>query len=91
MNMSVEQQIQALRNKYNSDISEKAKCEGRLEELKKKQDEIVAKCTTKGIKPEELADKKSAAQAKVNALISQANQMCGFETPSQQLSNNAPF
>lgn len=88
--MTIEQQIQALRQKYNNDVIEKGKCEGRLEELEKKKNEVIAKCTDKGIKPEELANKKAEVQNKLYTLLNQANVLCGF-TQEQAPVNNAPF
>lgn len=91
---NIEQQIQALRQKYNNDVIEKGKSEGRLEELQKKKDEVIAKCTAKGIKPEEISTKKQEAQSKLESLLGQANRLCGFDEQSQQNyvpSNNAPF
>jgi len=70
--MNIEQEIKNIKNKYQDDKIEKAKCEGRLEDLEKKKVEIVQRCEDLGIKPEELPQKIQDSTAKLEDLVGKA-------------------
>jgi chromosome segregation ATPase len=89
--VNIEQEIKSLKNQYNNDKLEKAKCEGRLEDLEKKRVEIVQRCNDAGVKPEELPTKIEESKTKLEGLINKAKGLFNSqETPVDMEGNNSP-
>lgn len=86
--VNTEQEIKNLREQYNNDVIEKAKCENNLEHLQKKKDEVLEKCGKKGIKPEEISIKKQELTAKRDGLIEKAK---GLFNKANNSTVEAPF
>lgn len=88
MAKNYEQEIKGLKEQYNNGVIEKAKSEERLKGLMEKKDEILKRCSDKGITPEELPAKIEESSAKLDALILKANNLFGGEQSSQ---DESPF
>lgn len=90
--MNIEQEIKNLKTKYNNDKIEKAKCEGKLEDLEKKRIDIVQRCKDAGIEPDDLPTKIQESKMRLEALIAKANELFGIdEKNGEDEYDDAPF
>lgn len=90
--MNIEQEIKNLKAKYNNDKIEKAKCEGKLEDLENKRIDIVQRCKDAGIEPDDLPAKIQESKMRLEALIAKANELFGIDKKNgEDEYDDAPF
>ena len=87
--MNIEEEIKSLKKKYNNDKIEKAKCEGKLEDLENKRLDIIQRCKDAGVEPDELPNKIAESNAKLEDLVNKAKSL--FNINDDDSDDNAPF
>lgn len=90
--MSINNEIQQIKEAHSSAVIEKAKNEERLMSLNEQKAKIEQQCQSLGIKPEDLATEKNAIKAQIEAKLNEAREKLGLAKPVQNEDNyDAPF